>query len=385
MTFAVLDGGGSQTDLGYVMAARILPLVTFLLGGGVIADRFGPRRVMLAADALRCLTQTALALALLTGSLPIWVFLAVAMTLGMGDGFSMPALGALVPAVAAGGQQYEGKLQDANALNGLARSAAGVSGPALAGVVVALAGPGVAVAVDAATYGVSFIALTLLPITGRPSRAPGSRAPGSRNLLADVREGWLEFRSRTWMWVTTAQFSLFNFFVWAPFLVLGPVVAHHDLGGARAWGLIMTGFGGGTGFGGIAMMGRRPPRRPMLAATVATFGYALPPAAIAARLPTLAITGAALLAGIGCAASGAVSSTVQQQQVPAAALARITSITTLGAFALGPIGLAAAGPVASATGITAVLGFGAVWQIVTCALVLAVPDVRRLGSRPDPA
>jgi MFS family permease len=130
------------------------------------------------------------------------------------------------------------------------------------------------------------------------------------------------------------------------------------------------------------MLGRRQPRRPMLAATVATFGYALPPAAIAARLPTLLITCFALLAGIGSAICGAISGTVQQQQVPAAALARITSITTLGAFGLGPIGLAAAGPVAAVTSITAVLGFGALWQIVTCALVLAVPDVRRLSSQP---
>jgi hypothetical protein len=236
----------------------------------------------------------------------------------------------------------------------------------------------VAVAFDAATYGVSVVALALLRVAGRPGQAPGRR-----NLFADAREGWSEYRRRTWMWVTTLQFSLFNFFVWAPFLVLGPVAAHHDLGGARAWGLIMTGFGGGTALGGVAMLGRRPPRRPMLAATAATFGYALPPAAIAARLPTLWITCAALLAGIGSSVSGTISSTVEQQQVPAAALARITSITALGAFVLGPIGLAAAGPVAAATGIATVLGFGALWQIVTCALVLAVPDVRRLASQPD--
>jgi MFS family permease len=378
VTFAVLDGGGSQSELGYVIAARILPLVMSLLGGGVIADRFGPRRVMLAADVLRCLTQAVLALALLTGPLPIWVFLVTAMAVGVGDGFFMPALGALVPAAVAGGRQYEGKLQDANALTGLARSAASVAGPALAGVAVALTGPGAAVAFDAVTYAVSFIALALLRLGSHPAAAPGGRG-----LLADAREGWQEFRKRTWMWVTTVQFAMFNFLVWAPFLVLGPVVAHHDLGGARAWGLIMTGFGGGTALGGAAMLGRRQPRRPMLAATLATFGYALPPAAIAARLPTLLITCAALLAGIGSAVCGVIEGTVEQQQVPAAALARITSITTLGAFGLGPIGLTAAGPAAAATSITAVLGFGALWQIVTCALVLAVPDVRRLTSQPD--
>ncbi len=138
------------------------------------------------------------------------------------------------------------------------------------------------------------------------------------------------------MWVTTVQFSLFNFLVWAPFLVLGPVVAHQDLGGASAWGLIVTAYGAGAVLGGVAMMGRRPPRRPMIAATAATFGHALPSAAIAAGLPTLWITAGAMLAGIGSAASGTIAATVDQQHVPAAALARITSITTVGAFVLGP-------------------------------------------------
>lgn len=373
VTFAVLDGGGNQSDLGYVMAARITPLVAFLLCGGVIADRLGARQVMLAADALRCLTQAILAITLFTGQPPIWVFITLAATLGIGEGFFMPSLGALIPRVVAAGRPYDGKLQDANALTGLARSVAEVAGPALAGVVVAVAGPAVAVAFDAATYAVSVMVLTLLRVTGH---AP----PGGGNLLVDLREGWSEFRKRTWMWVMTVQFSLFNFLVWAPFLVLGPVVAHQDLGGARAWGMIMTAYGSGAVLGGAAMMGRRPPRHPLIAVTVASFGYALPSAAITARVPTLWIAAAALLAGTGSAVCVTLSTTVEQQQVPAAVLARISSITTLGAFVLGPIGLAAAGPVAAAIGITTVLGSGALWQIVASMAMLAVRDVRRLSS-----
>ncbi|WP_248963977.1 hypothetical protein [Sphaerisporangium perillae] len=176
------------------------------------------------------------------------------------------------------------------------------------------------------------------------------------------------------------QFTLFNLLVWAPFLVLGPVVAEERLGGAGAWGLVMACYGAGAVCGGLAMMGGRVPRRPLLVATVATFGWALPSAAIAAGLSPAAIAGAALVAGAGSAVCGTLYATTNQQYLPAGVLARITSLTTVGAFVLGPVGLAAAGPVASVAGVTAVLGFGAVWQAIAGFVVLAVPDVRNLPA-----
>lgn len=367
--------------MGYVLAARIIPVVLCVLGGGVVADRQGPRRVMIAADVLRFAAQTTLAARLLTGRTPMWFFLATAAVLGLGEGFFAPAIGALIPRIAATGRSYEGKLQDANALDGLGRSLANVCGPALAGVVVAAAGSGVAVAFDAGTYAVSVTALSLLRLH-RDSRPP---ATVSRRLLSDLRDGWSEFRKRTWMWVTTLQFALFNFLVWAPFLVLGPVVADQRLGGAGAWGLIMTSYGCGAVLGGLALMGRRPPSRPLVVATVATWGWALPPGALVLGSQTEVLAAAALVAGVAAAVNAAVSATAEQEHLPAALLARINSIGTLGAFALGPAGLAGAGPVASVIGATTVLGFGALWQFASTAVVLAVPDVRRLRRAAGPA
>ncbi|WP_424530817.1 MFS transporter [Sphaerisporangium viridialbum] len=374
VAFAVLDGGGTQSDLGYVMAARIVPMIVFLLAGGVVADRLGPRRVMIYADVVRCATQAVLAGLLLSGHPPIWTFMVLVAVWGAGEAFYAPARGALIPAVAAGGTPYEGKLRDANALAGLAQSMASVGGPAIAGVLVAVAGSGVVVALDAGTYAVSLLALTLLRVSARVASAPKTGA---------VREGWEQFRSRTWLWVTTLQFTLFNLLVWAPFLVLGPVVAQERLGGARGWGLIMALYGAGAVAGGLSMMGGRMPRRPLVVATVATFGWALPSGAIAAGLPTALIAGAALVAGAGSAVSGALYATTNQRHVPPGVLARITSLTTMGAFALGPIGLAAAGPVASAAGVAALLGFGAIWQVAAGAIVLGIPDVRRLTAGGD--
>ncbi|MFC4585544.1 MFS transporter [Sphaerisporangium corydalis] len=382
VAFAVLDGGGGQTELGYTMAARIVPMVVFLLVGGVVADRLGPRRVMLASDVLRFATQSVLAVTLLTGRPSTWVFVVLVAIWGAGEAFYAPARGALVPRVAAGGASGEAGLQDANALVGLAQSTASVAGPAIAGVAVAVAGPGFVVALDAGTYAVSVVALALLRLPGdaRPHRLPpdGTRARGVRA----VWEGWVEFRGRTWLWVTTLQFALFNMLVWAPFLVLGPVVAHERLGGAGAWGVIMACYGAGAVAGGLAMMGGRTPRRPLVVATVATFGWALPSGAIAAGLPTAPIACAALVAGVGSAVCGALYSTTNQRHVPPEVIARITSLTTVGAFVLGPAGLAAAGPVASVVGTATLLGLGAVWQVAASSVVLAVPGVRHLASVP---
>ncbi|GII30137.1 MFS transporter [Planotetraspora mira] len=372
VTFAVLDGGGTEADLGYVMAARIVPMVVLMLVGGAVADRFGPRRVMVASDVLRCVVQAVLAALLLTGRPAVWTFVVLLAMWGAGESFYAPARGALIPQIAAGGEPYEGKLRDANALAGMAGSLASVAGPALAGIAVATAGSGVVVAVDALTYVVSAVALLALRVQDRPSRQAG-RGGG-----AALLEGWAQFRSRTWLWVTTLQFTLFNLLVWAPFLVLGPVVAHERLGGARDWGLIMAFYGSGAVVGGLASLGGRIPRRPLVVATVATAGWALPSGAIAAGLPVMSVAGAAFVAGIGSAVCGMLYATTNQRHVPAEVMARITSLTTVGAFALGPLGLAAAGPVAALAGTTAVLGFGAIWQITTGLAVLAVPDVRRL-------
>ncbi|MFF7726631.1 MFS transporter [Streptomyces sp. NPDC008001] len=363
LSFAVLRAGGAGSELGWVLTARILPLVLVLLAGGVVTDRLGSRQVMLAADALRCLTQAGLALALLGGLPRLGLLVALVALWGAAEALFTPALDALVPRIV-----REDSLSDANALLGVARSAASVAGPALAGVLTAVAGPSCVLALDAASYGVSIVALALLP-------GPGPRTAGSASFAAELREGWTEFRSRTWLWVTSAHVCLFNLFVWAPLLVLGPVVAEERLGGAAAWGLVMAAYGAGAVAGGVAVLGRRP-RRPLLLATAATLGWSLPSAALATGRPLPWICAAALAAGAGTALSGIFYATATQRQVPPEALARVSAYGSFGAFALGPVGLAAAGPLSVLLGTQGVLGFGAVWQLVAVGVVLALPAIR---------
>ena len=172
VAWAVLGNGGTGTGLGLVMTAAVVPQVLLLAVAGAVADRFGRRRVMLGADLLRCAAQTALAIALVAGRPPLWLFVVLEFCQGSGTAFFSPALDALTVEMAPAGQ-----LGNANTLYGLASSVTGIGGPALGGVLVALAGPATVVAVDSATYGVSVLALSLLrfPPAGVRSQAKPAR------------------------------------------------------------------------------------------------------------------------------------------------------------------------------------------------------------------
>jgi hypothetical protein len=208
--------------------------------------------------------------------------------------------------------------------------------------------------------------------------APGTAS--ARSFRGDLRDGWMEFRSRSWLLATTVQFMFFNLVTWGPYLVLGPILARQYLGGARAWGIILSAYGAGSVAGGLLALGRRP-HRPVLAGTVATFGYCLPPLLLALHAPLAAVAAGALVGGAGSALGQSFENTAIQQQVPAEALARVSAIEVFGAFSLGPLAFAAAGPVAAVFGARAVLAFGAAWSVLCTTAVLTVPSVRTVTWR----
>jgi MFS family permease len=142
LTFAVLQEGRGAADIGFVLAAEAIPLVCLVLIGGVIADRLS-RRIVMIGDGVRSASELLLAALLLTGSPPLWVFLVLAAVLGAGQAFFNPALTGLLRLVSS-----SGRLQQANALSGVATSAALIAGPALAGLIVATGGAGWAIAID---------------------------------------------------------------------------------------------------------------------------------------------------------------------------------------------------------------------------------------------
>ncbi|MFZ1061990.1 MAG: MFS transporter [Acidimicrobiales bacterium] len=366
IAFAVLRHGNAS-DVGFVSAAGLAPVVILILVGGVLADRFSRRIVMLASDVGRTLAQLGLGVWILVSSPPLWGFMVLAAVVGAGSAFFNPALTGLVPQVVS-----EAKLLQANALNSLSTSIAGVIGPAVAGVIIAVSSPGWAVLLDGVTYGVSVVSLYLIAIKWVASESV-------ETFLVQLRTGWSEFWSRTWLWVIVVEFSLVNVLIAAPMFVLGPVIAKQSLGGAPAWGFILALEGAGAVVGGVVML-RWNPVRPLLVATAVTFAWAWPILALAARAPVLLIASGGFVAGVGLTVFGTLWTTTMQREIPPEVLSRVSAYDWFGSLVFLPIGMAIVGPIAAALGVTATMVGATALMVVLVGLTLLVPGVTRMRA-----
>jgi MFS family permease len=367
LAFAVLDLTGSKSDLGFVLAARTLPQVVFMLLGGIWADRLPRHRVMVTSSLLSGASQALVAALLIAHQARLWQLLVLAALNGTSSAFFFPAAAGVIP------QTVDAALiQQANALLRLALNASWIGGAAIGGLVVAAFGSGWAVAVDAATFclGAVFIGLMRLP----PARLEGS------SVVDDLREGWHEFSSRTWLWTVVAQFAVLNAAQTSAFFVLGPAVAKADLGGAAAWGAILTCMTAGLFVGGLVML-RAQPSRLLLIGSLGNLLCCAPLALLAVPAPTAAIAAAALLAGLGIETFSILWDTSLQENIPKETLSRVYSYDGLGSFVLIPVGQAVVGQVADGIGTSATL-LGACGLVLASSLaVLCVPDVRNLRRR----
>lgn len=368
LAFAVIELTGSPSALGLVLSAGLLSRICLLLFGGLIADRLPRQQVMIAADALRAVTQAVVAGLLLTGTAHVWELLVLFALFGAGDAFFSPASTGLVRDTVSGA-----RLQQANSLMGIGRDAARVSGPVLAGVIVAGVGPGVVFAVDSATFLVSCVSLALLRVP------PVARSREHEGLLADLRGGWRELESRQWVWLMIVKFSLSSLAI-APYFVLGPFVAEHELGGAAAWGAIGTCGAVGALVGNVFAFRVRP-RRPLFTGCLAVSLCAFAPALLARPFPTAAV-GAAAALGFGAVGfSDTLWLTALQERIPPQALSRVSSYDWFGSLVLQPAGYALAGPIAGTIGISATLLVGAGVQASSSIAIALTPAVRGLRAK----
>jgi hypothetical protein len=257
----------------------------------------------------------------------------------------------------------------------MAMAAGNIAGPAIAGALVVTTGPGAALLIDAASFGIS--ALLLARVQG------AAHAQGPRQRFAlELREGFAEVRKRTWVWTIIASAAFWNLL--AAFSVLGPVVAKHSLGGPAAWAAILTAEGIGWLAGGVALL-RVAQRRPLVVATAASATAVLPTVLLAVPTPLAVIVVAGLFSGVATMLFNTLFETMLQQHVPQHALSRVSSFDWFGSLALQPVGLALMGPLASALGVSAALYLCAGLKLVTLGSLLAVRDIRTLGPFPDSA
>jgi predicted MFS family arabinose efflux permease len=365
LAFAVLDIG-SATDLGYVFAAKTVPLVGFLLIGGVFADRLPRRVVMLTADVVRCGAQGAVALLVLTHAAHIWEIVILQAVSGTASAFFNPASTGLTPLTVS-----PERLQQANALRGLSMASTGIIGAAVSGALVAGVGAGWALAVDAATFAVSAFFLAQLQLPPHVKLA-------AQSFLGDLREGWREFASRTWVWVIVLAASIGNMMT-SVFVVLGAVISKDSLGGAGAWAAILAALGAGSLIGGVVSLHVRVRHALFFGSSLLGF-LAVPTALLAVRAPVAVIAAGALLAGGGNMIFNALWETALQQHVPPAALSRVSAYDWFGSLAFQPLGLVIAGPAAAAFGAGTTLWIASGGILAMALLAVGTPSVRHLEA-----
>jgi hypothetical protein len=360
---------GSPTDVGIVLAAATLPLVAFLLIGGVWADRLPRHHVMIATDLIRFALHAVLAALIFVDRIEIWRLVVIEALFGIAEAFFRPAFTGLVPQTVP-----EAMIQEAKAATGTLETIAEFLGPALATVLVLGLGAGWAFAVDAATFLVS--AWFLMRV--RP-RARGE-APARTTLVTELREGWDAVRSRAWIWVTVLAFAIVLLLSMGPWTTLGPTVAREQYGGLAVFGLLTAAMGAGTMAG--ALVGFRwKPLHPMRAGLIGCLPWPAVTAAFALGAPLVLLVPAFVAAGVGIALFGVWWETAIAERVPPHLLSRVSSYDWMGSLALLPVSYLLAGPLGEAFGPSLVLAVGSLAGTAVLAASLLVREnwtLRRL-------
>jgi MFS family permease len=368
----IVERTGSATDLGLVLAAQALPLVAFLLVGGVWADRLPRHRVMVVTDLIRFALHALLAALIFAGTVAIWQLVVIEMLFRSAEAFFRPAANGLLPQTVP-----EADIQPATAVTGMSNNVAEFAGPALATALVLGAGAGWAFALDAATFLISAAFLSRVRPRERGA-APATAASGERvGVWTSIREGAREVRSRAWVWATLASFCVALFCGLASWFVLGPIVAREQYGHLAVYGVLEAAIGFGTIIGSLAAIGWRP-RYPMRLGILATLLWPLSAILYAAGVTLIVVIPACVLGGASFALFDVWWLTALAERIPPEALSRVTSYDWMVSYALLPLGYVLMGPLAAHFGAVNVLAGGAALAFVAFALGLLPRETRML-------
>ena len=362
MAFGVLDLTGSTKDASIVIAAPIVASIAILLLGGTIADRTSRHKIIVIAELVAMFTQLVIAYLFLSGGATILNLTLLMLINGAAMAFNAPASSALITQLV-----EKDELQSVNALLGLAKNSAMIGGAALGGVLVAWLGAGITLLIDGLSFGFSAILVWTLK--------PGAQVkPEKSSFIQDLKLGWKEFSSHTWIWVIVLQFSFVVAALESVFALLGPAVAKSQLGGPIDWGFIAGGLGAGTVFGGILAF-KIKPKYPMRLATFCVLFFSLLPLALSVPLAVYWIVVLAFISGIALEIFGVIWMTTLQKKIPGHLLSRVSAYDYIGSISLAPLGIVAAGFLYEVMGSTEVLILAALTILIPTVLTLFVKDV----------
>jgi MFS family permease len=373
LAFAVLDITDSATALGQVLAAHTIPMVLFLLWGGVIADRLPRAPLIQVCNVVSGIAQAAIAILVITQHADLPAVIALSAVHGTVSAITFPALSSLLPQLVA-----RDHLQRANALLSLARGGLTVIGPTVSALLVVTVGAGWALLIDGLMWLVSAAFLVGVRIPPRAAKT-GAQA----GTLAELREGWEFFRRTTWLWVVVLAFGFLNAIHTGAMSTLGPVIAKQTIG-EQGWGFVLSAEAAGLLLATVVML-RVPLQRPLLIGMLGISLIAVPIVLLGVYPRVGLLAAATFVAGAGMEVFGMGWNLAMQEHVEDAMLSRAYSYDALGSFVAMPIGQLAFGPLGAAFGHRDVLVVAGAAYGAICFLTLLSRPVRTLARRPDAA
>lgn len=368
LAFGVLSlPGSSASSLSYVTTSQMIPLVLFMLIGGVAADRFGRSQLVGITDIVGSVFVAISAVAFISGHASIPLLCFNGFVFGLLNALWYPAFSGMMPLIVP-----TPLLQAANSALGVGANLGFTLGASIAGVLVSSSGSGWALLVDAITFLVAGILVLRMRLP--KNVVTEGKSP---SVIAQLREGWVEFSSRRWLVVIVSSFAFYHLAFEGFLGVLAPVQTKEALRGAKDMGYMMFAFGAGA-VGGTVLALRLRPRRPLLLAVGVTPVAALWMFALAVPMPLYVLCAAACATGVAIDLMYANWMTTIQTHVPQEALSRVGSYDAFGSLAFAPVGLFLAGPFTHLVGApTALVVAGAV-VVIASTIPLLVKDVRRL-------
>lgn len=381
----VLEKTGSATAMGTVLVLTQIPLLIFLLIGGIVVDRFPRIRIMFISDMSSGLIIAFIAVFSWLNILELWHIYIASVLFGFVEAFFFPAYQSIIPQITP-----PDMLTSSNSLNGLSRRITGIIGPSLGAALVVAGGTSLTFALDAVSFFIS--ALFVFPllrgnvsetqgvgkIPETPGR-PGSMKEALRQGMVDLREGFNVIIAVPWIWVTILIYGFVNMAEASPRAVAMPFLIKNDLGAdVGLLGIFGSAFSLGFIVGAILLgQFKRLRRRGLMAyltplmqgALLLFFGF---------KFPIPVLIGSMFVYGFTFSVFGLIWDNTLQEMVPHEMLGRVYSIDGLGSFVFLPIGFALAGWATDLIGAPTVFLIGGVSTMVLALIGLSHPAIRNL-------
>ncbi len=368
LAYGVLSLPGSTgKDLSIVMAARFVPLLAFMLFGGVIADRFQRNRLVGGSDMLGSFLAAVSAISLIAGFSSTWLLALMGALFGILNAIWWPAMSGVLPEILP-----KEKLQEGNAVIGLLTNFGYIVGTLGGGILVSTVGAGWGLLVDAISFFIAGVIVWYLPIIGKIK----DKSPG---IIHDLVVGWKEFISRSWVIAMVVSFALINMAFESMLSVLGPLNFSDLVTGPKQWSYNLAGLSVGMLIGGIWVL-KVKIGRPLFLAMILIALSAVWDFALAFDVPMFFTILASVFSGISLEVFMVTWNTSLQSHVPEESYSRVSSYDTLGSFAIAPLGIVIAGPLAMHFGVNTILFVTGTMTLIASVASLLVPSVRNLRN-----